>query len=115
MSGSVDYHYDFESILTAANRWANKQIDDFTLILDMGEFETFSINKSFFKNSNEWTINGIGETEDIKGSPNSFIEADALKFHLQKGSLIFQKKNFSPKGELFLYSVNYLMKLFKVS
>lgn len=109
LSGSVDYHYDFEYILTAANRWANKQIDDFTLILDMGEFETFSINKSFFKNSNEWMINGIGKTEDIKGSPNSFIEKDALKFHLQKGSLVFQKKNFSPKGELYLYSVNYLM------
>lgn len=108
LSGSVDYHYDFEYILTAANRWSNKQIDDFTLILDMDEFETFSINKSFFNSSNDWLINGIGKTEDVKGSANTLIEKDALKFHLQKGTLIFSKKNFKPKGEIFLYSVNHL-------
>ena len=108
LSGSVDYNYDFEYVLTAANRWANKQIDDFTLIVDMGEFETFSINKSFFKDANEWLVHGIGKTEDVKGSKNAFIEHDALKFHLQKGTLIFQKKNFKIKGELFLYAQNYI-------
>lgn len=51
LSGSIDYNYEFEYVLTAANRWANKQIDDFTLIIDTGEFETFSIDKTFFKNS----------------------------------------------------------------
>ena len=108
LSGSIEYNYDFEYVLTAANRWANKQIDDFTLIIDMGEFETFSINKSFFKSANEWLVNGIGKTEDIKGFKNSFIENNALKFHLQKGNLIFQKKNFKINGDLFLYSQNYL-------
>lgn len=108
LSGSVDYNYDFEYVLTAANRWANKQIDDFTLIIDFGEFETFSINKSFFKSVNEWLVNGIGKTEDIKGVKNSFIENDAVKFHLQKGNLIFQKKNFKINGNLFLYAQNYL-------
>lgn len=108
LSGSIDYNYDFEYVLTAANRWANKQIDDFTLIVDIGEFETFSINKSFFKNSNDWIVNGIGKTEEIKGTPNSFIEYDAVKFHLQKGNLVFQKKNFKIIGDLFLYAQNYL-------
>ena len=108
LSGSIDYNYDFEYVLTAANRWANKQIDDFTLIIDNGEFETFSINKTFFKNSDEWLINGIGKTEDIKGSKNAFVENDALKFHLQKGNIIFQKKNFKINGDLFVYAQNYL-------
>lgn len=108
LSGSIDLNYHFEYVLTAANRWANKQIDDFTLIIDIGEFETFSINKSFFKNANEWLINGIGKTEDIKGYKNSSIENDAVKFHLQKGNLIFQKKNFKINGDLFLYAQNYL-------
>jgi len=108
VSGSIDYNYEFEYVLTAANRWANKQIDDFTLIIDVGEFETFSINKTFFKNSNEWQINGIGKTEDIKGIKNSFIESDALKFHLQKGNIVFRKKNFKINGDLFLYAQNYL-------
>lgn len=107
LSGSIDYNYDFEYVLTAANRWANKQIDDFTLIIDNGEFETFSINKTFFKNSDEWLINGIGKTEDIKGSKNAFVESDALKFHLQKGNIIFQKKNFKINGDLFVYAQNY--------
>jgi hypothetical protein len=108
LSGSIDYKYDFEYVLTAANRWANKQIDDFTLIIDIGEFETFSINKSFFKDANEWLLNGIGKTVAVKGAKNTFIENDAIKFHLQKGNLIFQKKNFKINGDLFLYAQNYL-------
>lgn len=107
LSGSIHNNYDFEYVLTAANRWSNKQIDDFTLIIDIGEFETFSINKSFFNNANEWLINGIGKTEDLKTSPNSFSENDAVKFHLQKGNLIFQKKNFKINGDLFLQAQNY--------
>jgi hypothetical protein len=107
LSGSIAYNYDFEYVLTAANRWANNQIDDFTLIIDNGEFETFSINKSFFKNTNDWLINGIGKLEEVKGVKDSFIEKDALKFHIQKGNLIFQKKNFKITGDLFLYAQNY--------
>ena len=49
LSRGVCYYYDFNYVLTAANRWANKQIDDFTLILDMGDFQTASIRKTFFK------------------------------------------------------------------
>lgn len=103
LSGSVDYHYDFEYVLTAANRWGNKQIDDFTLVLDMGEFETFNVNKSFFKNTDEWIINGIGKTENIQ----DFMGNDVLKFHIQKGTLIFNKLNFKPMGELFVYARRY--------
>lgn len=109
LSGSIDLSYDFEYILTAANRWANKQIDDFTLIVDMGEFETFSISKGFFQHEADWLINGIGKVSSVKGQANALIEKDALKFSIQKGNLIFQKKNFKPKGELFLYAVNSLM------
>lgn len=107
LSGSIDYNYDFEYVLTAANRWANKQIDDFTLIIDNGEFETFSINKSFFNSANDWLINGIGKATDVKGAKNSFVEKDALKFHLQKGNLIFSKKNFKINGDLYIYSQNF--------
>lgn len=107
LSGSISYLYDFEYVLTAANRWSNKQIDDFTLILDMGDFETFHISKTFFKKPDEWIINGIGKTKDIKGAENTEITTDALKFYMQKGNLVFSKKNFSPQGELFLYSFHY--------
>lgn len=108
LSGSVDYDYDFEYILTAANRWSNKQIDDFTLIVDMGEFESFNISKTFFNKQNQWIINGIGKSEDITGQKNGFIENDGVKFNLQKGNLVFQQLNFKPQGELFLYSLRHL-------
>lgn len=108
VSGSVDYNYYFEYVLTAANRWGNKQIDDFTLIIENGEFETFSIDKSFFKNSKDWQIIGVGKTEDIKGNKNSVFQNDATKFHIQKGNIIFKKMNFRPGGELLLYAQNYI-------
>ena len=91
LSRGVCYYYDFNYVLTAANRWANKQIDDFTLILDMGDFQTASIRKTFFKNTNEWTFNGIGK---ITENP------DYTNFYIQQGILVFEKKNFIPKGEL---------------
>ncbi len=106
-SGSIDYNYYFEYVLTAANRWGNRQIDDFTLIIDNGEFETFSISNTFFTKGNEWLINGLGKAQFVKGNPNAFVTNDATQFYMQKGNLIFQKKNFKPKGELFLYSRNY--------
>ena len=106
LSGSVDNHYSFDYILTAANRWANKQIDDFTLIVDMGELETFNINKSFFTSPNDWIINGIGKSSPVKGQ-YSVEGTEAVKFVIQKGNLIFQKQNFKPAGELVLYSPDY--------
>jgi hypothetical protein len=104
LSGSVMDYYDFEYVLTAANRWGNKQIDDFTLVLDMGEFESFNIDKNFFKDRSEWLINGIGKSSDIKAAKNEAAEKDGVKFHIQKGNLIFHKANFHPKGELFVHA-----------
>lgn len=107
LSGSVNHIYNFEYVLTAANRWANRQIDDFTLIIDNGDFETFLVDKTFFSKADEWLLNGIGKTENVKGNENSLVESDAVKFHIQRGSLIFQKKNFHPQGDLFIYALNY--------
>lgn len=107
VSGSIDYNYHFDYVLTAANRWANKQIDDFTLIVDMGDFEEFNIPKTFFKQKNDWTINGIGKMKDIKGNANSIKDKDAVEFFIQKGAIQFQKKNFKPEGELTIYGINY--------
>lgn len=104
VSGSVDYLYDFEYILSAAARWKGGKIDDFTLILDVGEFETFSIEKGFFKNASEWEVEGDFKLENITGYPNSFIEKDAVKFHSRSGKLSFRKMNFEPKAELSVYA-----------
>jgi hypothetical protein len=103
VSGGVGYNYNFEYILTAANRWANNQIDDFTLIVENGEFETFNIRKSFFDNNSDWLINGIGKV----GNNIGFDGQKNALFHIQKGNIIYQKENFKPSGELYIYSENY--------
>lgn len=102
LSTSVEDIYSFDYVLTAANRWGNKQIDDFTLVLDMGEFESFNIDKDFFKEKSDWLINGIGKCKDVKGVANTGHERNAVRFHIQKGNLIFHKTNFHPTGDLFV-------------
>ncbi len=96
----VGAEYDFDYVLTAANRWANNQIDDFTLNVDMGELESFAIRPTFFKNANEWTIKGVGRKSD----GGEFYNNNPM-FHMQRGGVSFQKKNFHPEGELEIYKL----------
>lgn len=107
LSGGIEFNYFFEYVLTAANRWGNNQIDDFTLILDMGEFETFTVEKSFFNSLDEWAIEGVGKIENFLGTPNSLEPNDGVRFHIREGKAVFKKKNFKPQGEIFLYVRNY--------
>ena len=107
LSGTVDMNYNIEYILTAAKRWANKQIDDFTLIIDTGEFESFFVNRTFFNNLTEWKIDGNGNAKFISQDRNYYFDTDAVKFNIRDGNIVFKQKNFNPQGELFLYSMNY--------
>ncbi|MDL2215125.1 YARHG domain-containing protein [Dysgonomonas sp. OttesenSCG-928-M03] len=109
LSGSVMATYEFGYILSAAMRWGNKQIDDFTLHIDMGTDQLINIPQTFFNNTDEWTIAGTGRKQDT-GNPYFFSDTDSneppttSQFFIKNGYLIFQKKNFKPKGELFIYS-----------
>jgi hypothetical protein len=40
----------------------------------------------------------------VKARKNIGQDKDAVKFHIQKGNLIFHKMNFHPTGELFVYA-----------
>lgn len=110
LSGNVYSSYNFNYILTAANRWANKQIDDFTLIVDMGEFQDFYIGPTFFKKESDWIMTGIGVKNMIIPkfiNETLGVSEDSPRLHcmIQNGELIFQKKNFHPEGELYLTSM----------
>lgn len=96
VSGSVDTEFEFPYDLTPACRWANGQIDDFTLIIDMGAPESFLISQRFFNSSDTWTIHGEG---------NQFYDAQykAKGFNVRSGYVEFKKKNFKPAGELFIF------------
>jgi len=103
-SVSVGEEFAFDYVLTAANRWANHQIDDFTLNIDMGDRQSFSVRPEFFKSLDEWTINGKGRT-----SPGSDKTMNTPMFHIQEGSVTFHKMNFHPEGELEIFKVNSAM------
>lgn len=94
--------YLFDYILTAANRWANNGIDDFTLELNMGDCQSFSIEPSFFRNADEWAFSGKGRVGQRRLF-NGMCE-DCPMFHVQSGSIVYHKKNFHPEGELHITS-----------
>ena len=99
LSSSVEEEFSFDYILTAANRWANNGIDDFTLEINMGERESFMVQPTFFKSAKDWTINGKGKVlmEEEWGLARY---GGSPYFHIQEGSITYKKKNFHPDGEL---------------
>ncbi|QCE42739.1 YARHG domain-containing protein [Psychroserpens sp. NJDZ02] len=100
MSGSMMEKYNFDYILTAANRWGNNQIDDFTLHIDMGANENFILTNSFFKDKKEWTIDdgrSINYTSDYRDGLYS-------KFITYTGGITFKKTNFKPTDELYIHA-----------
>ena len=102
LSFSAGDEYYFPYILTAANRWANHQIDDFQLIINMGDRESFMVHPDFFKSADEWVINGRGKaTIDstwVYGDDVAMLSCPV--FHIQEGGISFRKANFHPEGEL---------------
>ena len=93
--GTEDF---FPYILTAANRWANHQIDDFTLIVNMGDRASFHISPTFFESAGEWTFQGTG-----KYSVNIIKDGkEYSEFHVRQGGIKFHKENFHPDGEFLL-------------
>ena len=99
LSFSVGEEFHFPYVLTAANRWANHQIDDFTLNINMGDHESFRIKQTFFDKSTDWTINGLGMAMKCDW-PTWDTVKNGVIFHIQKGSVSFHKQNFHPDGEL---------------
>lgn len=109
ISGSVFTQDEIEYLLTPALRWANKQIDDFTLNIDMGELQQYHISPSFFDNTEQWTTHGRVKI----GMENVMFQytgesSKHLTVWQHKGSVTFHAKNFKPEGELKLFSNTFL-------
>ncbi|HRE39700.1 MAG TPA: YARHG domain-containing protein [Ignavibacteria bacterium] len=103
-ASSTDSHYNLEYVLTAANRWANRQIDDFTLNLNLGEFSDVVINSSFYDNPSDWKFKGNGKYVNIGEDYLGNLGKDNFRFYSQTGFITFKKQNFKPEGELFIYA-----------
>lgn len=102
LSASVIDIYSFDYVLKAAMRWGNRQIDDFTLILDMGDEQLLRIPHTFFDSRDEWVIAGLGKAiEDDRFKEWSDGVTKFSLFYIKNGKLIFQKKNFKAKDDLY--------------
>lgn len=106
LSNSVCENYSLKYILTAARRWANRQIDDFTLQIDMGEFQDICIPNTFFSNLSDWQLPEGGKSIFLKKNKKDKTETDSSEFFIRKGMLVLQRTNFKPYGELQICSFN---------
>jgi hypothetical protein len=106
LSESIEMDYEFDYILTAATRWANKQIDDFTLTIDIGDFEDYYINNTFAGKNGKLNITGIGKTLPVKSNELLFTDKSYSRYILRKGFLYFHRLNFRPTDEISLFAKN---------
>ncbi len=105
ISSAVFIETEIDYLLTPALRWANNQIDDFTLIIDLGEFQQYHINPTFFDNINSWTTEGrVKITMENVTNAMSDETKKMLTVCQHHGSVTFHTKNFKPKGELSLFA-----------
>lgn len=100
--GYEGYAYFFPYVLTAANRWANHQIDDFTLIVNMGDRTSFHISPAFFESASQWSFPGKGKyTVNTVSDGKEYSE-----FHVSQGGIKFHKENFHPDGDLYIFDLS---------
>lgn len=95
-SVSVGYRYQMSYILRTAARWANKQIDDFYLILDMGDSTSFELSKDFIKNPDDLVLTGIGTISGLNSELfNAFVT-------IYNGIITYNAKNYIPDQDIYI-------------
>ncbi len=88
LSSSVEEIYSLDYVLTAAKRWANRQIDDFTLQIDVGDHQDLSIPCTFFQRASEWTMTGAGRQIEHKAEYGDEKEPMVSQFFIHKDTLV---------------------------
>lgn len=95
-SYSVGRAFVIDYKLSPAIRWANKKIDDFTLVIRADNTaKQFCVNYDLFKKSEFKLIKGIGKFRKAKR-----YDEDCIEFTLRNGAFMWQTTNFKPAQEL---------------
>ncbi len=92
-------------LLSPANRWANKQLDDFTLNITPKFAKNFFVECSFFDDASHWQSTGQLTTGDCERDDSRYVLDEESKGTLHfstdgNSTVTFKKKDFHPKGEL---------------
>ena len=85
----------FDYKLTPANFWGNNQIDDFTLIVDIGKKVKVKY-LSLLQDSmiDNFSFSGKGHISDLNDDNERII-------YIEHGKLVFNKKNFHPDTDIY--------------
>lgn len=96
-SSSVMMEQTYSYILTTGAKWANKQIRDFTLNIDMGENKYFFVDDVFGATA-EWNIVGTGKVTGKKQFYESMARHRMVR--VISGKLQVKVKDFSPQKNI---------------
>lgn len=103
-SNGVGVAYMIDYKLTPALRWANKQIDDFTLVVRADNTaKHFTINNEPFKNGEFKLDSGTGKCRKMK-----YYDKEVIEFTLRNGAFSWHGTNFKTTEELSLNSAENL-------
>lgn len=104
-SNGVGYIFYMKYLLTPALRWANSQIDDFTLRISVpSSAKHFVIKADAFLDSDFYVTRGFGKTRKVQLSK----QEEYYEVSLRNGSLEWHSKNYKPTSELEVYSADYV-------
>ena len=104
MGGSTTYFYFLDYKLSPATRWANHQIDDFTLLINAKHTaKHFYIGVADAQNIKPEVISGKGKFR--RSQSETYSEKDQpWEISLRNGTIRFHINNFRPTEELWIHS-----------
>lgn len=104
-SDGVGYAFYIPYLLTPALRWANHQIDDFTLrITAPSTAKNFLVKSEAFMESEFHVTEGVGKIRKSPKLNKYHEEGEYFEISLRDGSVEWHSDNYRPKAELEIYS-----------
>lgn len=99
--GSVETAHDFSYRLTTGTTWANEEIGDFTLEVDLGRGSFFAVPASFHEDGRPagWVAKGESRLSGVREGP---LGTRQRMFAQRDGVLVLKAKGFRPERDLVL-------------
>lgn len=109
MSGGVYQHFNVPYWLKPATRWANHQIDDFTLRIKVEKTaKQFCLQNDAMWQGAQWRVtSGMGKLHVIKGAWENM--PDYVEFSLRNGTVEWHGRNFRPTSDFAILSPDQLL------
>ncbi len=98
--------HTYAYILQTGTTWANGEIEDFELNIDMGDDVYFSLPYTFDTSAVKWEIRGVGKlAEKWHADPYISGREDVYKIqmaYIRAGGIRFKTNHFKPKADLYM-------------